>query len=434
MSDQTFYLLEDAGPTSVARWWPEISGLAAALYCTAKVLPASPAMPPAQVELWMHASRCAIPVFTAAAIVAYLAGVWTAGREHREAVDAAAGLAAAASWLPAAVLFFRHNSPWTIPLGAVLPAAVTRAVLLRIRTSPRSGCITLPAAVAAAALETAVAASSARDWRLAASALSLAGAFTVWILTSRGHWPPPVPRRRPRVYVVPALMIGLLFSAEALISPSLHSAQPAEPGPDAIHAERWLQRRPLPLVEIGEGYPAVILWPPVETFTTLVAPAPALVVPSRDTRRLPPAGIPFSGFYSFQRPAPVPPEHWYVTRGDPAHLSFRTTDHRPLLMAAEQSFGIPVDLSCCREIHLLVRVADARPHTVQVELLLRDDRVPGRPAFSLGVSPLVETMVYRVPRPSPLREFDHATVRFQLGGPRWDRSALIALRSFCLVP
>jgi hypothetical protein len=183
-------------------------------------------------------------------------------------------------------------------------------------------------------------------------------------------------------------------------------------------------------VVIGKSYPGVILWPDVEPYTLLVPPPPASRLGLLHGTMPLTAGIPFSGFYSFQRATVRPPRQWHVTHGDPAHTTFRTTDQSPLIMEAHQDFGRPIDMRSCREIRLAIRVADPKPGTVELELVLSRMGVPGQPSYSLGTAPLAETVIFHVPAAAPLREFDHATVRFRLRGARSDRSAGMAIRRF----
>ena len=199
-----------------------------------------------------------------------------------------------------------------------------------------------------------------------------------------------------------------------------------------------------PAVVVGDIYASVILWPEVERYTMLVPPLPGLAGSFPNARQPDVTGYPFSGFYSFGRAFEPPANKSYVMHGDPARLGFRTTDRSPLKMEARQHFGRPIATSCCRAIGVAVKVADSRPGTVSLELILRNTTVADRPSQSLGRQPLgvrgepgapnpapaEETVTFRMPPPPRLAEFDEAIVRFRLEPRRWDHSAKAAIRRF----
>jgi hypothetical protein len=199
-------------------------------------------------------------------------------------------------------------------------------------------------------------------------------------------------------------------------------------------------------VVIGESYPGVILWPDVdEKSVTLVAPLPSTgrsLFPNKQVDEL---SIPFYGAYCYFRGPGQPPKNSFVTHGDPARLSFRSTDLRPLAMEARQNFGKLIETACCSSVLVAIRNRDRWPGTLGLELILRNTAITGQPARSLGVEairsgpafgnlPAVdENVPFRMPAASVFPRFDEVNVRFHLLPPRSDRSARVAVRRFIFV-
>ena len=201
-----------------------------------------------------------------------------------------------------------------------------------------------------------------------------------------------------------------------------------------------------------ETYPGMILRPVIEEHSLIVPPASRRRI--RDEKssnwKDDPISIPFYGAYWYFRASDGKlPADSIESRGDPASMSFKTTDFTPIAMEARQSFGALIDLSCCRSIELLISNGDRRPATVAVELIVTNTRLPGKPQQSLGVCavnsslrwspddnrpPVTETLTFRVPTHTAIRSFDEATIRFQMGSPRERWSAKIAVLKFRLIP
>jgi hypothetical protein len=429
------------------------------VFCTSLVCPVTLRAALSWRELWTLAARCTLPVFLSTAVTVYLAcRLMESDGSGRSAWDIALGLACQASWFPALLLFFRQNSPWAAVLAVVLATAGTRALLLAAE-GDAEGEMRRPRAMGAAvALELGAAGMCMGNWQWAALLLLPAAALLTWMLSSGNLWPLDRFRRGRRIRLVPVFLAGTMFSAggltpylrhgegsggiadflRALFSDGGSAEQSTDTGETIAFqgsADRWrfTERGDAP-VEIDEAYPGVILWPDLEPYTILLPPLPTprsalLSQPETAT-----AGIPFSGFYSFQRAMARAPKQWHQTHGDPAVQTFRTTDRSHLVMEAHQDLGRPVDIACCREIRLALRVADARPETVRVAVVLSDRAAEGRPTERLPMARLAETMVFRMPESPALRQFDHVSVEFHLGGPRSDRSARIAIRRFHFVP
>jgi len=201
---------------------------------------------------------------------------------------------------------------------------------------------------------------------------------------------------------------GLLETARAFVREVLYGEHPGPPGalpgalptpvptpagklnaPDGSH-------RPVEITNYGvpsdprsafgeDGFPGVILWPEVKPIPTLIAPMPQLGSGLFTRANLNPLSIPFSGeYWMFRWPFERPPRNSYFQRGNPAALSFSTTDHRALQMEAHHKLEQPVSLSCCSRIQLAIRNADRYPATVWLELFLLNSELPDRRAESLG--------------------------------------------------
>ena len=102
----------------------------------------------------------------------------------------------------------------------------------------------------------------------------------------------------------------------------------------------------------GGDFPGVILLPEVRPNTTILVPVPS--PPVEFGSRLPqPVGIPFSGeYWMFRPPFSRPPRSAVVRRGNPAALSFHTTDGWPLVMEAHQKLDPPVAIRCSLPIEV----------------------------------------------------------------------------------
>jgi hypothetical protein len=452
VSDFAFHFAEEPGAWPMAVWWPVAAGLAAGIFCTAIVCPAVPSRPIAIVELWGLASRCTIPVFLTTALAVRLACHMMGSEAAREGWETVSGVACAATWFPPLVLFLRQNSPWAAVLAVTLAVVSTRAVLARLDSAAEPQPGRFRAVAAAVALQSAAVEGCIGNWRGVALGLVIAALPLTWLITD-SVWPPRRAPKRRRLRIVPMFLLGMVFAAggmtpylergdarggltgllKALFSRSPGSAETPPPDVLANPARPSGWSEPLN-VDIDQFYPAVILWPEVEPYVTMVPPLMASPGALFSGRRKDSLGVPFSGFYTFQRATVRPPPRWFTTHGSPADITFRTTDMSPLVMEAHQDFSRSIEMRCCSEIRLALRIADAAPETVKVELVLSDRRAPGRPSQSLGVARLEEIMTFPMPAESPLREFDHATIEFRLGRVRVERSARIAIRRFHFIP
>jgi hypothetical protein len=205
----------------------------------------------------------------------------------------------------------------------------------------------------------------------------------------------------------------------------------------------------LPGVLPDGGFPGVILWPELKPVPTLIAPLPPQGRGWSTAANVRPLSIPFSGeYWMFRWPYARPPQNSYFQRGNPAALSFSTTDHRPMQMEAHHKLEQTVDLRCCSRIQLELRNADRYPGTVTVELVLLNSELLKPGAQSLGralvasmpdigkdpVTPVAETLNFAIPDAPTIEAFDEFKVVFLRDRRRMDKSAKIAIDRFILVP
>jgi hypothetical protein len=205
-------------------------------------------------------------------------------------------------------------------------------------------------------------------------------------------------------------------------------------------------RREAPQQIIGGangGYPGVILWPEVRPITLLVPPLPSGTGRLKMSRN--PLGIPFGGEYWMYRDPSrrPPPSRSYFRRGSPLMGVFQTTDHLPLRMEARHKLEQTINIRCCSEVRLLILNADSHASEVSIELTLLGPKQKLGPELSLGSAgilshpastktPAQETVSYVVPPVS--YRFDEFRVVFHRSSNRSDKSALIALDRFTLIP
>ena len=224
------------------------------------------------------------------------------------------------------------------------------------------------------------------------------------------------------------------------------------PVPDGPNQGAKTKTYPVPGTPVelpADGFPGVILWPEVKPYATLIAPLPPTGKSWSTPANVQPMSIPFSGeYWMFRWPYARPPQNSYFQRGNPAALSFSTTDHRPMQMEARHKLEQTVDLRCCSRIQLVVRNADPYPGTVVLELVLLNSELPVSGAQSLGkakvtsmpdirkdpVTPVSETLDFDMPAEPALEAFDEFKILFIRDRRRTDKSAKIAIDRFILVP
>ncbi len=200
-----------------------------------------------------------------------------------------------------------------------------------------------------------------------------------------------------------------------------------------------------PIVQ-GAVFPGVIIYPEHKTRTILVAP-PSKSVMGFGMTHADPFNIPFNGVYWLWRPPDEhPPATAVLQYGNPAAMSFHSTDGSSLWMEAHQNLGNAINLDCCNAIQVVIDSAEARPDSVTVELMLQNTSVTGKPSVSLGFqditkrvamkqdTPVSQALTFRIPGEIKLNKFDELKVGFRLKWWREDRSAKIAINRFVLIP
>jgi hypothetical protein len=118
-------------------------------------------------------------------------------------------------------------------------------------------------------------------------------------------------------------------------------------------------------------------------------------------------------------------------------------------MEAHQNFGTLIDLSCCSAIKLGITNAERYPRPLELELVLVNTRLTGKPAVSLGRSrvtapadwwrggnrgPMEEVLTFDIPTHPAIQQFDEAKIVFHRTGPTAAESAKVAIERFVLVP
>jgi hypothetical protein len=256
---------------------------------------------------------------------------------------------------------------------------------------------------------------------------------------------------------------GLLETARAFLREVLYGEHPGAPGPPAGAPRPGAHpavQTGIPADDYGvpnnprngfgdDGFPGVILWPEVKPIPTLIAPMPQMGSAVFTPADMHPLSIPFSGeYWMFRWPYARPPRNSFFERGNPAALSFSTTDHRPMQMEAHHKLQQTIDLSCCSRIQVAIRNADRFPGTISVDLFLLNTELPGARSQSLGraavasvpdtrkdpVTPVPEILDFGMPATPALEAFDEFKVVFIRDRWRMDKSAKIAIDRFILVP
>ena len=441
MGAAPFRLLEETAAHPHRKWTPAIVALLTGIIATWFLLPTLSAPTLSGFGLWILATRCTVPVFIASALAFLLTA--------RGRIDEAIGVACLATWFPPLAIFYTSRSPIAALIAIAIAATLTRAMLIRTTPAePNSGLF--PALCTGFLLEAAALAIAIDDWRTCVFVLAAASSLVVWLLTTRNLWPPRAARLR-RVRIVPALLLGVTFSAGGL-SPYLAHGKDNGGGGSGGGLLTVLLRSPekstspskangtSPAVIVGESYPGVILWPDTEKHVILVPPLPRTSRSLFASRAIDELSIPFYGaYYFFKAPGPMP-KNSFVAHGDPVSMTFRSTDLGPLAMEARQNFARLIDVNCCASIAVIIRNGDFRPGSLALELTLRNTTLPQKPLVTLGPEPIPPAIKNHPPadqsivfpmRPTlSLRQFDEVTVRILRPFPTADRSARISIRRF----
>jgi len=384
----------------------------------------------------------------------------------------------AAIWFAPAVILFALRSPAAIVAALVFVISATRILYEQLQPSlapapppPRAELFDLfqiptpffwrqvaPSMAASLCAQTGIAGIMLHRPALAGLALAMSAAtLTIFALSSRAVEP-----KRPAS--LPRSILGLLLTLVLAIGLTVGGMMPrfagrgfgfgdggtaSAPQPLGVPSQPAGSSREPPRGLADGGFFGVILWPELKPYTTLIAPMPqgrgglGNAAPPR------PLSIPFSGeYWMFRWPFAHPPDNSLVERGNPADLSFSTTDHQALQMEARHKMDQPIAVDCCRAFQIEVRNADRYPGTVALELYLVDSHGPRQYQMWVGrapvlstpdvsgetVTPVGETLEFAMPPHPPIQEFDEFRLVFNRDRRRADRSAKLAIDRFILVP
>lgn len=335
-------------------------------------------------------------------------------------------------------VFLSEKSIWAVPIAAILAAFAVPRFVREQRACMAPGLLySLGAAVC---LQAAAVTGLTDRIRAAAALLAVATAVVAW----RAVKVSGIGRRR--IHVLPVFMIAAVFTAGGLSRFVMGGAGGASsPGETQTG-------RPPDRDDGGDAaggvYRGVILWRDLPLHKVIVPPAPR-AKNALARRTMEPLSIPFDGVYFiFRAPAAAPPKGSVETHGDPAAITFRSTDRRPLIMEAEENLGTLIDLNCCSRIEVAITNGDRYPATVSLELILLDTSQPNKPRQSLGIAavsstparprpggaPVLENLVFEIPSSAAIARFDAVKFRFRVNALRSDRSPRIAIDRLTLVP
>ncbi len=129
-------------------------------------------------------------------------------------------------------------------------------------------------------------------------------------------------------------------------------------GSGSIMPERSIHKSKPVAMDGDNSFVGIILLPPPREKTEIVPPrshAPSV----NPWTKSQPLVIPFDGSYwYFKAPNHDPGLRPHVVRGKATEANIHSTDRRPIMMEAHQSFGTAIDRSCCREIQVAITNAD----------------------------------------------------------------------------
>jgi hypothetical protein len=196
------------------------------------------------------------------------------------------------------------------------------------------------------------------------------------------------------------------------------------------------------------GFHTIVLWPMQKKERSIIAPplqrggaSPGI------TKRW---SIPFDGpywYFKFSGESPGP--NTRTTHGDPLKVNVRSTDEMPLLMEAHQQLSKPLDLTCCREMQIVIR-NDLSLGAFAVGLLLTDSHAKGTRSQSLGVkavnpsaaaqlgpsnsSPVEQVLTFPFPKHGVIKSFDAITVSLLPDARHRTAGRRVAVERFILIP
>jgi len=409
-------------------------------------------------------------------VAATFAGAWLVHGTTSNAAEVSFRTALPAAWLTPLLLVFAQKSWFALAVWVLLAAESARLVAFLGRSNrenipqeephsffsgfPRFDFVPVLGSVAGACCVQAALFAAIASHAVLAAILYLAGTAALVWRGARMLRDSPLQRdglaRRTTVLLAVATSItafvwlpyvigpGGRGDSSAVLAALLH-LKPARPSPGTPRSPEHASEGGGSPRLLTEVFPGVILYPKTESQVTLIAPSPmrATAYATHATSD----SIPFNGVYWFWRPpSDRPPASAVLRYGSPAALTFRSTDDAPLWMEAHQNLGTMINLDCCAAIEMVVESADADPANVSVELILSNTVQAGKPAVSLGsreisgpavltsAQAVPQTLTFRIPPDTKLRQFDELAVRFRMKWWRGNRSANVAIDRFRMVP
>jgi len=478
--------------SAIVTWAPITAGLGAAALVAGIRCPAPPPRLLSWSDLLTFAASHVVVSCVAGAMGVLLTYAILGRWANAEVPSITLRTMVAAVWFAPLAVFLAETSTWALAASTALVASVTLLISRRATSvqgqakapvelfSNELFCLTpeppligrmLPALCASVSVQTGAMA-AAMGHLLPAAALSGVGtAVITWRASTTADWQerPLRQSKRPTHHAALVIALATILTCGGLTrylaverrSSGSHGgsennfARATDSVLRSIFASNAIRAKASTghgdaAVIVGSVYQGIILLPESQPFATIVPPLPALHSGLPMLGRVNPLSIPFFGAYwLFKAPDTSPPANSIHARGSPAEHTFTSTDHAPLFMEAHQDFGVLMDLSCCRAVQIAVSNADRYIGTVSLELILVNSRLPGSPAQSLGSQklestpqwrpgddgrPFSETLTFSIPAVPTIREFDQATVRFQLATLRADTAAKTALERFLFVP
>jgi len=432
-------------------------------------------------ELLLRASAYVLAAALAGALCSSFFWKRFAAAFRRSLPVVALSSAAASVWFCPAVLLFRQDSLWMVPVTAVAAATLAASWRAIVPLNPTAGTLEtdrtelfaqtlqpLPRSPWSFGLALCIYGACFelhdRDIVTASAMFGLCGFVFAWQLTLAGNdsTPDRVLRNRASLRLLRAALPAILVAFLALLAWNPRHNQPIAAGsasPDNSDRSGGDSSKTKPdessaAGAVGfPGYQSIILWPISEKKAFILPPPPGIAT-SLD-RIAKPLVIAFDGAYwYFQPPQKAPGPDAKIARGNPIAANVRSTNSFPLTMEAHQKLGTRVSLACCSAIQIEIESCDNLPGDMLLGVVLANSAATGR-AFpstrnlDLGLQPLIanraapvatgctptaQTLRFPVPHPSPMRKFDEIKVIFAPDPKRGDVGAKIAVKAFELIP
>jgi hypothetical protein len=185
-----------------------------------------------------------------------------------------------------------------------------------------------------------------------------------------------------------------------------------------------------------------VLWPIEKKEKTITAPFVKSGGSSPGITK--PWSIPFDGpYWYFNFWAESVGANSRTAHGDPLKVNVRSTDDAPLLMEARQQLLKPLDLTCCREMQIVIR-NDVSLGALAVGVSLTDSHAKGNRSQSLGVkavasnssgtAPVEQVLTFPFPEHRLIRSFDSITVSLLPDPKHRTAGRRVAVERFVLIP